>query len=202
MDELCSRRQGRLRQAGLVRRHDARQGLDAGRPAQIGGIGGVEGVGVAFLDETFSAATAPLTHKLHKEAACRVLTELLPETGTDIKGQMRSHQQLAIASKYQDRPADLTTLLRILDQEVRLITPTEPVATSDQPTAEPDSGQQYFQLTHDYLVPSLREWLTRKQKKTRRGRAELQLADRAVLWNNKPENKQLPGMWEYLNCGR
>ena len=36
-----------------------------------------------------------------------------------------------------------------------------------QPTSK--SGQKYYQLTHDYLVPSLREWLTRKQKETRRG---------------------------------
>ena len=34
----------------------------------------------------------------------------------------------------------------------------------------------YYQLTHDYLVHSLRDWLTRKQRETRRGRAELRLA--------------------------
>ena len=36
-----------------------------------------------------------------------------------------------------------------------------------------------YQLTHDYLVPSLRAWLTRKQRESRRGRAELRLAERA-----------------------
>ena len=45
------------------------------------------------------------------------------------------------------------------------------------------AGRKYYQLTHDYLVPSLRDWLTRKQKETRRGRAELLLADRAAVWN-------------------
>ncbi len=49
------------------------------------------------------------------------------------------------------------------------------------------------------LVHSLREWLTHKQKETRRGRAELHLADRAALWNAKPENRQLPSLWEFLN---
>jgi hypothetical protein len=44
-------------------------------------------------------------------------------------------------------------------------------------------------LTHDYLVPSLRDWLTRKRKETRRGRAELLLADRAAVWNARPENR-------------
>ena len=36
-------------------------------------------------------------------------------------------------------------------------------------------------LTHDYLVHSLRDWLTRKQRETRRGRAELRLAERHPL---------------------
>ena len=44
------------------------------------------------------------------------------------------------------------------------------------------SSLRYYQLTHDYLVHSLRDWLTRKQRETRRGRAELRLAERAALW--------------------
>ena len=59
------------------------------------------------------------------------------------------------------------------------------------------AGHKYYQLTHDYLVPSLRDWLTRKQRETRRGRAELRLADRAALWNAKPENRLLPSLWDF-----
>ncbi len=58
-------------------------------------------------------------------------------------------------------------------------------------------GQKYYQLTHDYLVHSMREWLTRKQKETRRGRAELLLADRAAVWNARPENRQLPSLAQW-----
>ena len=61
------------------------------------------------------------------------------------------------------------------------------------------SSFRYYQLTHDYLVHSLRDWLTRKQKETRKGRAELRLFDRSVTWNAKPENRHLPSWWEYLN---
>src|SRR5438128_3741804 len=57
---------------------------------------------------------------------------------------------------------------------------------------------RYFQLTHDYLVPSLRDWLTRKQKETRRGRTELLLADRAAVWQARPENRQLPSLYQSL----
>jgi len=54
-------------------------------------------------------------------------------------------------------------------------------------------------LTHDYLVPALRQWLTRKQRETRRGRMQLLLAERAALWGAKQERKQLPGWWEWAN---
>ncbi len=57
----------------------------------------------------------------------------------------------------------------------------------------------YYQLTHDYLVPSLRDWLTRKQKETRRGRAELLLADRAAVWTARPENRQLPSLVQWFS---
>ena len=145
-------------------------------PATLRAVGGTEGVGVTFLEETFSASTAPPEHRLHQKAAQAVLKALLPETGTDIKGQMRSEGELQQAAEYADRPRDFAELIHILDDELRLITPTEPADVGDgQPTAPP-SGR-YYQLTHDYLVPSLRDWLTRKQRETRRGRAELRLAE-------------------------
>ena len=60
-------------------------------------------------------------------------------------------------------------------------------------------GERYYQLTHDYLVHSLRDWLTRKQRETRRGRAELRLAERSASWNAKPENRHLPSALEWAN---
>ena len=48
-------------------------------------------------------------------------------------------------------------------------------------------------------MPSLRDWLTRKQRESRRGRAELRLAERATLWNAKPENRLLPSVVQWAN---
>jgi formylglycine-generating enzyme required for sulfatase activity len=45
----------------------------------------------------------------------------------------------------------------------------------------------------------LRDWLTRKQKETRRGRAELLLADCADVWNARPKNRQLPSLLQWLD---
>jgi serine/threonine protein kinase len=172
-------------------------------PATLKEIGGMEGVGVTFLEETFVATTAPPQHRLHQKAAQAVLKALLPDSGTDIKGHMRSHAELLTASGYAARARDFDALLRILDGELRLITPTDPegMDTEDKPTASTSPGK-YYQLTHDYLVPSLLDWLSRKQKETRRGRAELLLADLAGVWNARPENRQLPSVlqWLHIRC--
>ena len=95
-------------------------------PATLKEVGGTEGVGVTFLEETFSAATAPPEHRYHQKAARAVLKALLPESGTDIKGHMRSYAELLEASGYGSRPKDFDDLIRILDSEIRLITPTDP----------------------------------------------------------------------------
>jgi serine/threonine protein kinase len=159
-------------------------------PASLLEVGGTEGVGVAFLEQTFSAATASPEHRYHQRAARAVLQALLPESDTDIKGCMRSDAELLAVSGYAGRPKDMDDLLRILDREARLLTPTDPEANMGSrrqgdkgsgPENEPVTKSRYYQLTHDYLVPALRQWLTRKQRETRRGRAELRLAERAAL---------------------
>jgi serine/threonine protein kinase/formylglycine-generating enzyme required for sulfatase activity len=203
-------------------------------------VGGTEGVGVIFLEETFSSGQANPKHRLHQKAAQAVLKALLPQMGTDIRGQMRSEAELREASGYADRPRDFADLVRILDHELRLITPTEEGMRDEgwgtkgensatdgsgsslpddsslipHPSSLPDDASPiphpssliphpspvgYYQLTHDYLVHSLRDWLTKKQRETRRGRAELRLAERAALWNHKPENRHLPSLLEWAN---
>ncbi len=130
-----------------------------------------------------------------------MLNALLPEAGTDIKGQMQPAERLLECSGYAARPDDFRNLLQILNRELRLITPTEP-EEAEAGTAEPSSttsDRQFYQLTHDYLVPSLQAWLTRKQKETRRGRAQLRLADSAAMWTARPESRHLPSFLEFVN---
>ena len=170
-------------------------------PATLKEVGGTKGVGVTFLEETFSATTSPPAHRYHQKAARAVLKNLLPDSGTDIKGAMRSYAELLEASGYGSRTRDFDDLVRILDSEIRLITPTDPEGkdSSDDSFTRTLPGQNYFQLTHDYLVHSLREWLTRKQRETRSGRAELKLVDTSAAWNSKPEDRFLPSLLEWLS---
>ncbi|HEV3416342.1 MAG TPA: hypothetical protein VG056_06000, partial [Pirellulales bacterium] len=172
-------------------------------PETLNKVGGIEGVGTTFLEETFSATTAGPKRRYHQSAARAVLKALLPAEGTDIRGQMRPLGALLSASGYQDRPQDFSELMRMLDSELRLITPTYHLATdaeSESDDASPASGEshRYYQLTHDYLVPALREWLNRKQRESRRGRAGLLIESRASMWKIKHENRFLPTPREYL----
>jgi formylglycine-generating enzyme required for sulfatase activity len=169
-----------------------------GRPwsmATLKDVGGTQGIGVAFLEEMFNSAAL----KGHHKAAQGVLKALLPENGTGMKGHMRSQDDLAVASGYGSRPRELDNLLRTLDHDVRLITPTNPEESETEGMDQPVPTGRYYQLTHDYLVPSIRDWLTRKQRETRRGRADLRLAERAALWNAKPENRRLPSVLEWTD---
>src|SRR2546430_3045902 len=103
-------------------------------PATLTAVGGTAGIGVTFLEETFSAATAPAEHRFHQKAARAVLQALLPEQGTDLKGHMRSREELLAASGYAGRLRDFDDLLSILDKDLRLVTPTDPEGSEDEPT--------------------------------------------------------------------
>ena len=189
-------------------------------PDTLQSIGGTAGVGVMFLDECFTSANAPAEHRVHKKAIRATLKELLPPPGANIKGVMRSRAELSAASGYDDRPAEFDALLRVLDAELRLITPTESEKDdSDKDDSEKDNAakdnaakdnaakdnaeeatqHRFYQLTHDYLVPAIREWLTRAQRESRRGRAEIQLAERMEIWSSRPDSRHLPGFVEWLN---
>ncbi|HXY32754.1 MAG TPA: serine/threonine-protein kinase, partial [Planctomycetaceae bacterium] len=170
-------------------------------PGTLKEVGGTRGIGVAFLEETFDGRTANPNHRLHQKAARAVLRALLSDHDGDIKGSMQHYRELLSASGYEQHPKDFDALLHILDAELRLITPTQPEGLDTQDISHPGSHntERYYHLTHDYLVPSLREWLASKQKQTRQGRAELLLSERARTWNAHPTTQSLPSFLEWLN---
>ena len=167
-------------------------------PATLKDVAGAAGVGVAFLEETFGNTASP-ERRYHAKAARAALKALLPPQGTDIKGHMRAKDELLQESGYARRTEEFDDLLRILDTELKLVTPTDPSGSLDDGPANSsgESQQTYYQLTHDYLVPALREWFSRKLKETRSGRASLRLEELAELWNAKRERRRLPNWWEW-----
>lgn len=168
-------------------------------PGTLRAIGGVEGLGVNFLEEAFSSANAPARQRVHQNAVRAVLSRLLPELGKNIKGNMRSRSELLAASGYSQDSGDFDDLMQILHRELRLISPADPHGTEAGSASDMRSSdsEQFYQLTHDYLVGAVREWLTRKQKETPRGRAELLLEDRAQLYTARPNRRNLPSVSEW-----
>ena len=126
-------------------------------PATLREVGGTEGVGVTFLEETFSSPQANPKHRLHQKAAQAVLRVLLPPSGNDIKGEMRSAAELRDASGYASRPRDFDDLIRILDPELRLITPTDPEGPSGGrgPRRATDPASEPLLPAHPRLPGSL-----------------------------------------------
>jgi hypothetical protein len=176
-------------------------------PSTLTQVGGTHGVGVAFLEEAFCSPAAPPKHRYHETATRAILKALLPEFGTNIKGHMCSYDELLQASGYVHRREDFSDLMHILDCDVRLISPTDAGEKNEGAERRDDEDDfphsaltpiRFFQLTHDYLVPALREWLAQKQKETRRGRAQLRLAERTSQWNSKCEDRHLPSWSEYM----
>jgi len=165
-------------------------------PPTLRELGGARGLGVKFLEETFGSPATPPEYRVHARALRAVLQRLLPDQTTQIKGQVRTRGELVEAAGYAARPRDFDRVLRILDQELRLLTPADPIKV--KPDGETVPGlESPYQLTHDELVPMIRAWLTQKQRETRAGRAALLLQELAEFWNAKPVRGRLPTLLEF-----
>ena len=172
-------------------------------PATLDAVGGTEGIGVTFLDDMLGGSSTPLALRPHIAAARQVLAALIPDVGTEIRGVVHAASELRDVAGYDKREDDFDTLLRILDADLRLVTPAE-ITTSSSSTA-PDTDDsndndnvRFYQLTHDYLVPTLREWIERHERATRQGRARIALAERARIWNTRRDRPLLPSTFEWI----
>jgi formylglycine-generating enzyme required for sulfatase activity len=125
--------------------------------------GGPEGLVISYLEKAFGSRYGkPAPHHAHERAAQAVLRDLLPGPGSNLRGHMRSERELWEASGFVDRESFLN-LIGVLDRETRLVTPTHPEGADEARPQPAAPGNAYYQLTHDFLVPSLREWLTQKR---------------------------------------
>jgi eukaryotic-like serine/threonine-protein kinase len=170
--------------------------------ATLRDVGGTQGLGAAFLEDVFDSRTASPMHRLHRNAARSVLERLLPSGSADIRGHLVSENELLSASGYEGQPADFTSLMRCLDHELRLITPsdTQLVRTTGAASdPQEHASRRLYQLTHDFLVVAIRSWLNQTRQRTLRGRAELRLAEYADAYAVRQEGRQLPTWWEWLS---
>ena len=167
--------------------------------AELKRIGGAKGLGVAFLESKFGP-NAPIELRPYTAIAPKLLEAMLPPLGSDIKGKMVSVGQLRDATKGE--PKKLQGLLDLMEGDLKLLTKV----AADQPEGEvPQTGEDQpaqpamYQLTHDYLVGSIRDWLDERSRSSRGGRAKLMLRTQTELWNRLNRSKRyLPTSMEWL----
>ena len=162
-------------------------------PTTLQQLGGAVGVGVQFLRESFSAAHAPVGQRIHEDAARRVLDGLLPEVGTEIKTRHRTREELVALSGYGEDPKRFQSLMEILEGQLKLISPVD-VMDHSRSSAESRVVELHYQYSHDFLVPSIREWLYSEQRKSYRGRCHLLLTEQTSAWVKQPVRRNLP-LW-------
>jgi serine/threonine protein kinase len=170
-------------------------------PQTLQKIGGARRTGEGFLDEAFGAGAAPAVRP-HATAVRAVLQALLPQVGTAIKGHMRTREELCSISGYAHQPKAFEELMRLLVSDLRLVSPAAgEIGGPAMPPGNEASSASFlpaYQLTHDYLVASIRDWLTRQLRETPRGRSMLRLALCSEWWNASPEDRHLPALLEWL----
>jgi SpoVK/Ycf46/Vps4 family AAA+-type ATPase len=167
-------------------------------PETLASMGGAAGVGVAFLENSVGSKASP-SRRLHESQTRNILSALLPETG-QIKDCVRTREELLVASKYESKIREFDEVMHLLDVELRLVTPVKSIdseSSSKSGDASSTSGYVY-QLTHDFLVPSIREWLDREYQSTSRGRAYLLLQQQSATWNQLRSPRYLPSILEWV----
>ncbi len=161
------------------------------------------GLGVRFLEDTFDSELAQRRHSIHAEGAARLLRRLLPESVSRIKGGLHSEQDLMEACGYGDK-GGFRELLRILDNELHLITPTDR-SSGDSFSAETShsvASATGYQLTHDFLITPIHQWLELRGLGTRSGQAQARLEEFAELYHARPKPQSLPTLTEYITLRR
>ncbi len=165
---------------------------------ELRAVGGAQGIGSAFLEEKFGARAAA-QYRPFVGATRRILEALLPPPGSDIRGQMRSAEDLQEVGEL-DLRADFEALTRILDSELKLLTPVIPDRPAGRAAAEHGSEDELsYQLTHDFLVPAIRDWLDATLKQTRAGRARIRLRELAAHVIPDQPPRYLPTNAEWLS---
>ncbi|MFO1004122.1 MAG: protein kinase [Planctomycetaceae bacterium] len=167
-------------------------------PSTLRILGGTVGIGAQFLNDSFSATYAPANQKAHDEAARKILKTLVPGLGIEIKASRRTRAELLAVSGYENDRARFDMLMTIMESDLKLISATETLDKTRSESSPSTTEQSTYQLSHDFLVPSIREWLTAKQRESFRGRLHQRLTEQAGLWSQQKENRFLPGFWEWM----
>jgi serine/threonine protein kinase/formylglycine-generating enzyme required for sulfatase activity len=165
--------------------------------AELKKVGGLSGVGERFLDETFNDKNSQSRFAYLKDEVRFLLETFLPDPRTDIREKQYSKSQLKSFAPASVKEAGIDQAIELLDKELRLISPTDAEGPGEGEATNGDIDGRY-QLTHDYLVPSIRNWLNRTNRKTWRGRIGVKVAEMSSYWKQDNDSRFMPSSLDYL----
>lgn len=158
--------------------------------------GGAAGVVKSFLNDYFAAPGTPEKRARHRAAAQLLLEELLPPENSNIRGQMRAARELRQICGYSRSPTKFVELIQLLESGLRLIVRRDPMAARHP--IQPSKADTYYMLTHDFLVPSIREWVEHEMQLSRKGRAVSKLRKLTKQYREQAHSRHLPSISEWL----
>ncbi|TWT54909.1 Serine/threonine-protein kinase PrkC [Rubripirellula amarantea] len=153
-------------------------------------LGGMDRIVERFLIESFDLPSSRKDHRVHAQSARQLLDAMLPKTGLIRSAPVPQDELLQLLGGQRD-PANGNELLRILDEELKLITLVE---SSSADTSE----TRLYQLTHDSLVPAIRQWISHHESATMASRARRDLRTRAAAWQREPSRRELPSLYDLV----
>ena len=167
----------------------------------INAQGGFAGIGESYLEDVFDDATSTIP-KTEKEVAKNILLALLPSTQRNIRPAPISEKTLR-SNLAKPKEEHFMAAIRWLVLDLRIVTQiidSTPIDKLDENTGtSTDNRERYhYQLTHDSLVPSVRDWINRKKRDSWRGRAELRLAELTQDHLSRPDKSTFPSFAETI----
>jgi serine/threonine protein kinase/formylglycine-generating enzyme required for sulfatase activity/uncharacterized membrane protein len=160
-------------------------------------IGSIHSIGSIFLEESLNSSRANPSARFHRDAICAILRCMLPEEDTNIKARLRKRSQLALASGFDEDSKEFRLILDILEKQLRLISPSDPSETDSASKAD-----RLYQLTHDFLVPAVRDWLFQIDSQSPKGRARSRLETLSVAFEQSNDKRFIPKFLEFLAIAR
>ena len=166
---------------------------------ELNRLGGLEGVGLSYLDEIFHGAGVPPKVGTYAEPAREILQQLLPDSSETIKGSGKPKSEIFEKLSGIHDQHRLAEAFRFLEEDSELISPAEMESLhklsersvlNTQSNSSSNVNEIPFHLTHDFLVTPIREWISQKQKESWRGLARLRFDELAQEWNSRRTTKR------------
>lgn len=169
--------------------------------SELRNLGGLQGVGVRFLDDIFPSSERSWNSDATEEIAKTIFRELLGDM-RNIKGKFKTEDELYAACDEKVSRKMFDSVLSRMESEHCLVSYVEDFGgefESRNQDCQKQSSKCLVKLTHDFLIGPIREWLERKEKETRRGRAVRRLVELGETWNSTKDKRFLPSPFEYIS---